>query len=116
MEGNILELKGHTRNNHGSKSEQCRTHCMGVQEMSSLTPEQKEELQALVVESVKQTLIQLGISSHDPLEMQKDMQHLREWRKSMENVKKKGFMAAITIAVSGMCAMLWIGFKELVAK
>ena len=40
----------------------------------------KEEVKTIVAESVRQTLMQLGIASNDPIEMQKDMQHLREWQ------------------------------------
>lgn len=79
-----------------------------------LTPLQKEELRVLVAESVKQTLVQIGIASSDPIEMQKDMLHLREWRKSMEAVKTKSFLTLITIAITGALAALWVGLKELV--
>jgi hypothetical protein len=79
-----------------------------------LTPVQKEELRVLVAESVKQTLIQMGIASSDPIEMQKDMLHLREWRKSMETVKSKSVLTLITIALTGSAAALWVGIKELI--
>ena len=79
-----------------------------------LTSVQKEELRVLVAESVKQTLIQMGIASSDPIEMQKDMLHLREWRKSMETVKSKSVLTLITIALTGSAAALWVGIKELI--
>jgi hypothetical protein len=89
---------------------------LGGVKMSSITPEQKEELKLLVAESVKQTLIQLGISSDDPLEVQRDMQHLREWRKSMESIKSKGLLTAVAIAVTGILAALWVGIKDIIVN
>jgi len=82
----------------------------------AVDPETRLELERIVAESVRQTLIQLGISTLDPLEMQKDMQHLREWRKSMENVKSKAMITTLTIFLSGVLAALWLGFKAFVTK
>lgn len=82
----------------------------------SVDPETRLELERLVAESVRQTLIQLGISTLDPLEMQKDMQHLREWRKSMENVKSKAMITTLTILLSGILAAIWLGVKAMVVK
>lgn len=76
----------------------------------------KEEVQQVVTESVRQTLIQLGISGDDPIEMQKDMRHLREWRTSMENIHRRSLLAMIGIAITGAGAALWVGIKELLGK
>lgn len=81
-----------------------------------IDPETRDELERIVAESVRQTLIQLGISTLDPLEMQKDMQHLREWRKSMENVKSKAVITTLTVLLSGILAALWLGFKAIINK
>lgn len=78
--------------------------------------ETRDELERIVAESVRQTLIQLGISTLDPLEMQKDMQHLREWRKSMENIKSKAMITTLTVFLSGLLAALWLGFKDIIGK
>lgn len=81
-----------------------------------LQPDEMREIERIVAESVRQTLIQLGISTLDPLEMQKDMQHLREWRKSMENVKSKAVITTLTVLLSGILAALWLGFKAIINK
>lgn len=81
-----------------------------------LNADEVNEIERIVAESVRQTLIQLGISTMDPLEMQKDMQHLREWRKSMENIKSKSMITILTIFLSGTIAALWLGFKSFVTK
>jgi hypothetical protein len=78
--------------------------------------EAKDQLHAAVQESVRQTLIQLGIASNDPIEMQKDMQHLRAWRQSMESVRSKSILTAVGILMTGTLAALWVGFKEIIGK
>lgn len=76
----------------------------------------RDEVRAMMSDTVRQTLIQLGIGSDDPIEMQKDMLHLRDWRKSMESIRSKGVLTIVTIAVSGTLAALWVGLKELIGR
>lgn len=113
LDANNMVNERHTTNNTRNKGQQCSEQSLVH---SGLTSDQKQELQILIAESVKQTLIQLGITSNDPIEMQKDMQHLREWRKSMDSIRNKSILSLITIAVTGVAAALWIGLKELLAK
>lgn len=74
----------------------------------------REEMQQYVAEAVKQTLVQLGIATNDPIQMQRDMQHLRQWRNAVESIQQKGILTIITILVTGLLAALWIGIKELI--
>lgn len=82
----------------------------------ALEGEEIREIERIVSESVRQTLIQLGIAAADPIEMQKDMQHLREWRKSMESIKSKTMITLLTVFLSGVLAALWLGFKSIINK
>jgi len=75
-----------------------------------------QEIHTLVKQTVQQTLMQLGVNSENPIEMQKDFQHLREWRNSMQSIKQKGVLTLTAISISGIIAAFWIGFKELVGK
>lgn len=81
-----------------------------------LEPEEKLEIERVVAEAVRQTLIALGINAGDPLEMQKDMMHLRSWRKSTEDMKGKGMLVATTVIVSGLMGALWLGISELIKR
>lgn len=72
----------------------------------------REELRQIISESVKQTLIQIGIDSSSPLELQRDFQHLRQWRESTESIKHKGFLTAVVIFVTGSISLLLMGIKE----
>lgn len=70
------------------------------------------ELNSVVAEAVKQTLIQLGVDTSDPLAMQRDFQHLRQWRESGEDLKRKGTVALLGIFFSGLVSLILLGLKE----
>lgn len=70
------------------------------------------EIKRVIAETVAQTLLQMGIDAKDPLEMQRDFQHLRSWRKSVDDVKSKGLWAAVTFITVAMLGAMALGFKE----
>jgi len=70
------------------------------------------ELNSVVAEAVKQTLMQLGVDTSDPLAMQRDFQHLRQWRESGEDLKRKGTVALLGIFLSGFCTLVLLGLRE----
>ena len=70
------------------------------------------ELNSVVAEAVKQTLIQLGVDTSDPLAMQRDFQHIRQWRESGEDLKRKGTLALLGIFFSGLVSLIILGLKE----
>jgi hypothetical protein len=76
-----------------------------------------EQVQALVRETVRQTVnetfVRLGVEVDDPLEMQKDFQHLRDWRETTDSVKKKTMLTAVGIVMTGGIAALVLGLKGL---
>lgn len=63
-------------------------------------------------QAVFDVLTRLGISTDTPIEMQRDMQHLRAWRQSMEQVQSKSILAAVGLAVSGIVALVVIGLQD----
>lgn len=70
-------------------------------------------------QAVKKTLLALGIDITKPeaiLEAQKDMQHLRAWRTSVDTIKAKGIVTAITVLVTGILGVLWLGFTEIIKR
>lgn len=82
-------------------------------QLQNLTP---EEARALIREAVRETFLMLGVKVDDPTEVQKDFQHLREWRSTTESIKSKGMLTLVGIAVSGLAAAVWLGLKELFSK
>jgi phage terminase large subunit len=49
-------------------------------------------------------------------EMRADFQHLRRWRKSVEQAQSYTFKAVITIIVTGLVGAVWLGFKVMLGK
>lgn len=72
----------------------------------------EEELKKVITDTVKDTLTNIGCQTDDPIEMQKDFAHLRDWRKSTEAVKKKGLLAAIgfiVVSTMGLALKAFLG-------
>jgi len=75
-----------------------------------------EEARTVIRETVRETFLMLGVKIDDPIEVQRDFQHLREWRQATESIKSKGALAATGVIVSGLLAAAWLGIKEFVTK
>lgn len=73
-----------------------------------------DELKCIVQETVRETLLTLGIDHDDPLEMQRDFQHVRSLRLATENIQKKGLLTLVGILATGLAAAAWLGFKSAV--
>jgi hypothetical protein len=50
------------------------------------------------------------------IELRADFQHLRRWRKSVEQAQSYTFKAVITIIVSGLVGAVWLGLKVMLGK
>lgn len=73
----------------------------------------RAELKDLLKEAVHDAFTQMGIDVEDPLEMQRDFQHLREWRVAVSAMRTKGMLTILGILITGAAAALWVGFKAL---
>ena len=76
----------------------------------------REDMEEIVAKAVGETLTRLGIAVDSPLEMQLDMQYLRDWRRSSESIKSKAILVMVGIIVTGVCGALWLGLKELLHR
>lgn len=70
------------------------------------------EVRRIVRETVMETLLSLGVDHENPLEMQQDFQHLRDWRVATQSVKRKGVGVMVTVLVTGMIGALIVGLHE----
>lgn len=61
--------------------------------------------------TVEEMLLRLGIAADEPLEVQRDFQHLRSWRASIETVKKQGLMTAVGVLTAGVLGLIWMAVK-----
>lgn len=76
-----------------------------------MAPVNEHELKKIVAEAVAETLLKLGIDASDPVELQKDMAHLREWRESVGTIKRQSLITAIGIVTVGILGLVWAALK-----
>lgn len=69
------------------------------------------EIRKIVAETVKETLMRIGVEADNPLEVQKDMQHLRAWRESVATVKRQSIITAIGIITAGILGLIWLAIR-----
>ena len=50
------------------------------------------------------------------IELRADFQHLRKWRKSVEQSQGFTFKAVISIIVAGILGAVWLGIKAMLGK
>jgi len=74
--------------------------------------QQRGEMQVLIAQTVTETMLRLGVDTKDPVEVQKDMQHLRSWRKSVDKVQEKGLLTMAAVLTTGLIAALWLGIQQ----
>ena len=67
----------------------------------------EDEIKKIITVTVSETLLKMGVNTDDPIEAQKDFQHLRSWRQSTEAVKRQSMLAAIGVVTAGMLALIW---------
>src|SRR5690349_14593491 len=77
---------------------------------------QREEIDAVVLRAIATILTSFGIEEADRRELRADFQHLRRWRKSVEQAQSFTFKAAITIIVAGFLGAVWLGIKGMLGK
>lgn len=65
----------------------------------------------VIRQTVHETLAELGVQHDSPMDMQKDFQHLREARVTMEQVRSKGILTIIGFLLTGIIAAIWLGVK-----
>ena len=62
-------------------------------------------------EAVHEMMIGLGADVSNPaaiIEMQKDFQSLREWRQSMQAVRRHGLITAVGVIVVGVLGLIYM--------
>jgi ABC-type transporter Mla maintaining outer membrane lipid asymmetry permease subunit MlaE len=74
------------------------------------------DLGALILRTIATILTSFGIEEEDRKELRADFQHLRRWRKSVEQAQSYTFKAVITIIVTGFVGAVWLGIKVMLGK
>ena len=76
----------------------------------------QEDVDAVVLKAIATILTSFGIEDEDRVELRADFQHLRRWRKSVEQAQSYTFKAVITIIVTGFVGAVWLGIKAMLGK
>src|ERR1700681_255970 len=74
------------------------------------------DIDAVVLKTIATILTSFGIEEEDRKELRADFQHLRRWRKSVEQAQSYTFKAVITIIVTGFLGAVWLGVKVLLGR
>lgn len=77
---------------------------------------QQESVDAIVLKAVASVLASFGIEDDDRKELRADFQHLRRWRKSVEQAQSYTFKAVITVLATGLMGAIWLGVKVVLGK
>lgn len=75
-----------------------------------------ESIETIVSQAVASILTSLGIEDEDRRELRADFQHLRRWRKSVEQAQNYTFRVVITVIATGLLGALWLGLKAVLGK
>ncbi|WP_116654882.1 hypothetical protein [Pelagibacterium sediminicola] len=70
------------------------------------------EIKKIVAETVVETLIRLGVDASNPIEVQKDFQHLRAWRNSIGTVQKQSLVTAVGVLTIGGLGLIWLAITK----
>ena len=74
------------------------------------------DIDAVLLRTIAAILTSFGIEEEDRKELRADLQHLRRWRKSVEQAQSYTFKAVITIIVTGVVGAVWLGIKVMLGK
>lgn len=77
---------------------------------------QRDDIDAIVLRAIATILTSFGIEEEDRRELRADFQHLRRWRKSVEQAQSYTFKAVITVIVAGFVGAIWLGIKVMLGK
>jgi hypothetical protein len=77
---------------------------------------QRDDIDAIVLRAIATILTSFGIEEEDRKELRADFQHLRRWRKSVEQAQSYTFKAVITVIVAGILGAVWLGVKVVLGK
>jgi hypothetical protein len=88
--------------------------------VSEVLAEQKRlyinEADEVILKTVATILTSFGIEEEDRRELRADFQHLRRWRRSVEQAQSYTFKAVITVIVTGLVGAVWLGVKVMLGK
>jgi hypothetical protein len=77
---------------------------------------QHENIEKTVLKAIATILTSFGIEEEDRRELRADFEHLRRWRRSVEQAQSYTFKAVITVIATGLVGAVWLGIKVMLGK
>lgn len=77
---------------------------------------QQKSINAIALKAVASVLASFGIEDDDRKELRADFQHLRKWRKSVEQAQSYTFKVVITVIATGLMGAVWLGVKVVLGQ
>ena len=74
------------------------------------------EVDEVVLKTIATILTSFGIEEEDRKELRADFQHLRKWRKSIEQTQTYAFKTIVTVLVTGFVGAVWLGIKTTLGR
>jgi hypothetical protein len=74
------------------------------------------EIDAVVLKTLATILTSFGIEEEDRKELRVDFQHLRRWRRFVEQAQSYTLKAVITVIVTVFVGAVWFGAKATLGK
>ena len=87
-----------------------------VETLAEQQRNRNEGIDSVVMQTVAMVLTSFGIEEDDRRELQADFQHLRRWRRSLEQAQSYVLKAVITIIATGFLGAIWLGIKATLGK
>jgi hypothetical protein len=76
----------------------------------------QDDIEVVVLKTVATILSSFGLEDEDRRELRADLQHLRRWRKSVEQAQSYTFKAVISVIATGFVGAVWLGIKSTLGK
>lgn len=76
----------------------------------------EDEVQALVRETVRETLTTLGVDQEEPLAVQQDMAWLRSTRVASAAMRARAGAALLGVLVTAGATACWLGLRALLGR
>jgi hypothetical protein len=77
---------------------------------------QQANIDAIVLRTVASVLASFGIDDDDRKELRADFQHLRRWRRSVEQAQSYTLKAVITVIATGLMGVVGLSVKFVLGK
>jgi hypothetical protein len=77
---------------------------------------QQANIDVIVLRTVASVLASFGIDDDDRKELRADLQHLRRWRRSVEQAQSYTLKAVITVVATGLMGVVGLSLKVVLDK